>query len=151
MPRAKRQPPRAVKNGVRVKSESPAKPVVSAALKTAIDTMDHMRLRLLVKNYCETMQPLREDLEKSLLVPGRKVIRYHADSESEDREEEEEGIDNGDESDQDGAEIEKVEKPVHHISIGDEELTPRFVTCVNCNEEFDISANEKGECAWHPG
>ncbi len=84
LPRAKRQPLKAVKNGDRAKKNVTPKPVqISATLKKAIDTMDHMRLRLWVKHYCETMEPLRNDLEKSLLVLGEDVIRYHADSDSE--------------------------------------------------------------------
>jgi len=140
MPRAKRQPLGAVKSGVR-KADSPPKPVVSAALRTAIDTMDHMRLRLWVKHYCETMQPLREDLEKGLLVPGKDVIRYHADSDSEDREEDEE----------ESEESEMEESPIRPISLGDENLTPRYVKCVHCNGEFDVTKNDKGDCVWHPG
>jgi hypothetical protein len=93
-----------------------------------------MRLRLLVKHYCETMQLLREDLEKSLLVPGREVIRYHADSESEDEEKDE-------------AE-DKNERP---IVVDNEEMTPRYMTCDHCGEEFDVTKNERGDCLWHPG
>ncbi len=85
---------------------------VSAALKKAIDTMDHMGLRLWVKHYCETMQPLRADLEKSLLVTGKDTVRHHADSDSENEES------GGDEKD---------EEVVQHIIVGDEELTPRYV------------------------
>jgi hypothetical protein len=140
MPRAKRQPPGAVKSGVR-KADLPPKPVVSAALRIAIDTMDHMRLRLWVKHYCETMQPLRENLKKGLLVPGKDVIRYHADSDSEDREEDEE----------ESEESEKEETPIRPISLGDEDLTPRYVKCVHCSGEFDVTKNDKGDCLWHPG
>ncbi|KAN0107875.1 hypothetical protein V8E51_007617 [Hyaloscypha variabilis] len=133
-PRAKRQRLHDVNNGVKGRDQDSSKPVqVSAALKKAIDTMDHMRLRLWVKHYCETMQPLRADLEKSLLVTGKNIVRYHADSDSEN---EESGGD---------------EKVVQHIMVGDEELTPRYVMCENCKHEFDATSNDRGDCVWHPG
>lgn len=72
-----------MKSGVR-KADLPPKPVVLAALSKAIDAMDHMRPRLWMKQYCETVQPLRESFEKGLLVPDKDVIRYHAGSDSED-------------------------------------------------------------------
>ena len=82
MPRPKRQPLKVVRNG----AQAAPKPIVSDALKKAIDTMDESRLRMWVKHYCESIEPLRTDLEKNLLVKGREVVRYHADSDSEDAE-----------------------------------------------------------------
>jgi hypothetical protein len=139
MPRAKRQPLRAVRNGVQAKAEEAPKPVVSVALKKAIDTMDDTRLRMWVKHYCESNELLRKELEKSLLVPGKDIVRYHADSDSEDKE-----MENGDEE-------EKEEKNKRPIVIDDEETTSRFAKCDHCGEEFDITENEKGDCIWHPG
>jgi hypothetical protein len=104
-----------VKSGVR-KADLPPKPVVLAALSKAIDTMDHMRPRLWMKQYCGTVQPLRESLEKGLLVPGKDVLRYHAGSDSEDREEYEE----------ESEESEEGDTPIRPISLGDEDLTPRW-------------------------
>ena len=155
MPRAKRQPLKVVKNEVKVKAESPAKPVVSAALKKAIDTMDHMRLRLLVKNYCETMEPLREDLEKSLLVAGGDVVRYHVDTESEDGGDGDEESSSEDEiKDEDASDIEeapKERKGRKPIAVEDDEMVPRYSTCLRCKAEFDVTANNKGDCKWHSG
>ena len=28
---------------------------------------------------------------------------------------------------------------------------PRFATCINCNEEFDVETNDEDSCIWHPG
>jgi len=149
MPRPKRQPLKAVRNGARVAPAPAPKPIVSDALKKAIDTMDESRLRMWVKHYCESIEPLRTDLEKSLLVKGREVVRYHADSDSEDaEEEEEEEEEDNKESENEGNETEKEVKP---ISIADDEFTPKFVKCDNCHEEFDITVNEKGDCRWHTG
>jgi hypothetical protein len=140
MPRPKRQPLKAVRNGARA---APApKPIVSDALKKAIDTMDETRLRMLVKHYCESIEPLRTDLEKSLLVRGREVVRYHADSESEDAEEEDEEEEDSEDENEDSV------KP---IAIADDEFTPKYAKCDNCKEEFDVTVNEKGDCTWHSG
>jgi hypothetical protein len=88
------------------------------------------------------MHPLREDLENSLLVTGKEITRYHADSESEDEEPNEdwqyEKYDFG----------EKAKLP---IAVHDEELTPRDVMCENCKEVFDVTDNETRDCRWHPG
>ncbi|PMD27004.1 hypothetical protein NA56DRAFT_697154 [Hyaloscypha hepaticicola] len=155
MPRAKRQPLKAVKNEAQVKAESPTKPAVSAALKKAIDTMDHMRLRLLVKNYCETMEPLREDLEKSLLVPGGDVVRYHADTESEDDKNDDKESSSEDEiKDEDASDIEeapKERKEKKPIAAADDEMVPRYTICLRCKAEFDVTANDKRDCTWHSG
>jgi hypothetical protein len=155
MPRAKRQPLKVVKNEVQVKAESPTKPAVSAALKKAIDTMDHMRLRLLVKNYCETMEPLREDLEKSLLVPGGEVVRYHVDTESEDDKNGDKESSSEDEiKDEDASDIEeapKVRKERKPIAAADDEMVPRYTICLRCKAEFDVTANDKRDCKWHSG
>jgi hypothetical protein len=155
MPRAKRQPLKVVKNEVQVKAESPAKPVVSAALKKAIDTMDHMRLRLLVKKYCETMEPLRVELERGLLVPGREVVRYHVDTESEDDKHGDKESSAEDEiKAEDASDIEEVpgqRKERNPITVADDEMVPRYATCLNCKAEFNVTANYKGDCKWHPG
>jgi hypothetical protein len=155
MPRAKRQPLKVVKNEVHVKAESPAKPVVSAALKKAIDTMDHMRLRLLVMSYCETMEPFREDLEKSLLVAGGDVVPYHVDSESEDDEDSDEESSSEDEiKDEDASDFEeapKERKERKPIVVADDEMVPRYTICLHCKAEFDVKANDKRNCKWHSG
>jgi len=143
MPRPKRQPLKAVRNGARVAPAPAPKPIVSDALKKAIDTMDESRLRMWVKHYCESIEPLRTDLEKSLLVKGKEVVRYHADSDSEDADEEEEYYDDDSE---DG-----FIKDVKPIAIADDKFTPKFAKCDNCKEEFDVTMNEKGDCRWHTG
>jgi hypothetical protein len=93
-----------------------------------------------VKHYCESIEPLRTDLEKNLLVRGREVVRYHADSDSEDAEEEHK------EDSEDG-----FSKEVKPIAIADDEFTPKYAKCDNCKEEFDVTMNEKGDCTWHSG
>jgi len=145
MNRYTRSPLKPISNGAR----EPAKPsLVSDPLKAAIDSVDASRFRKLIKSFCESNPLLREQLEGEFLVRGKDVIRYHPDTESEDV-----GID----SEEDGDEYddrEKAKKEVNQkrpIAFGDEEMTPRFAKCENCDEEFDVTVNERGDCVWHEG
>jgi hypothetical protein len=102
-----------------------------------------------VKHYCESIEPLRTDLEKNLLVRGREVVRYHADSDSEDAEEEDEEEEDGSEDRNEGGN--GTVKELKPILIEDDEFTSRFAKCDHCEEEFDLTINEKGDCTWHSG
>jgi hypothetical protein len=153
MPRPRRQSPKTVKNLRGVKKEVAPKPIVSSALKKAIDTMDHMRLRLWVKHYCEIMEPIRADLEKSLVVLGKDLIRYHTHSASEDDEysENESTEEEEDEEDSDSDGDRKSKKRLKPIAVADDEMLPRYALCMNCKvSDFDVTANDRGDCRWHP-
>jgi hypothetical protein len=91
-------------------------------------------------------------LEKKLLVKGREVSRYHADSDSEsEKEDEEEEVDDEDEEESDAERSVILHKNcLQPISVADDEWTPRFAKCRNCHEEFDVTQNdERGSCYWH--
>jgi hypothetical protein len=83
---------------------------------------------------------LRRDLEKYLLVQGKDVVRYHADSDSEDADEESEE----DEEDSDSEDESDKETNKQSISVPDEGLIPRFAKFGHCDEEFDVTSNERG-------
>ena len=145
MNRYTRSPLKPITNSAR----EPTKPsLFSSPLKAAIDSVESTRLRQLITSFCESNAQLREQLEGEFLVRGREVVRYHPDTESEDA-----GID----SEEDGDEYddrERVKKEVNQkrpLTLGDEEMTPRFVKCENCEEEFDVTVNERGDCVWHEG
>jgi hypothetical protein len=129
-------------------SERTKPSLVSAPLKAAIYSVESTRLRKLITSFCESNAQLREQFEGEFLVRGREVVRYHPDTESEDA-----GLD----SEEDGDEYddrEKVKKELNQkrsLALGDEEMTPRFVKCKNCDEEFDVTVNERGNCVWHEG
>jgi hypothetical protein len=40
--------------------------------------------------------------------------------------------------------------PGAKIPKGHKRMRPRYATCANCKEEFDVSCNEKGDCRYHP-
>jgi hypothetical protein len=90
-------------------------------------------------------------------VPGKEVVRYHADTDSEDdqdsenessedEEDEEESADNSD-----SEEDREPRKKLKPIEAADEEIVPRNAKCLNCGDDFDVSCNERGDCRWHPG
>ncbi|KAL2073922.1 hypothetical protein VTL71DRAFT_11248 [Oculimacula yallundae] len=129
---------------------------VSAALKKSISTIDPTRLRRFILRFCETIPELREGLEKELLVKGKTIVRYHLNSDSEDRgETEEESTD--EEANDHGVSkyIRQTEKEDLRrqgpIVIEDEEFTPKFAKCENCKKEFDVSDNDTRDCHWHTG
>ncbi|KAF8847921.1 hypothetical protein BDZ45DRAFT_698792 [Acephala macrosclerotiorum] len=121
-------------------------PKVSRVLADAIHTMDEELLRRTVLEYCESLPALREGFETKFLVKAKDVIRYHADSDSEDDKESLMGSDN-ENADYD-SQREKKPKP---IALMDDELTPRYTTCENCAQKFDVTKNDKRLCYWHTG
>ncbi|KAH8778072.1 hypothetical protein BGZ57DRAFT_347927 [Hyaloscypha finlandica] len=160
MARVQRQALKAVGNGPPgKKAEAPPEPVeLSTALKRAIESMSHDRLKALVKHYCKSIEPLRNKLEKKLLVAGREVVRYHIDSDSENdqnsenesSEEEEEA--NGSYNDSDELDEDKEpRKKLKPIAAADSEMVPKYATCLNCKTEFDVTLNDRGDCRWHSG
>ena len=157
MPRAKRQPLKAVRNGVRREAQaaSPPKPVISAALEKAIDTLDAAELRGWVKYYCKTVEPMRSTLEEKYLVLGKDVVRYHADTDSEDdKESENESSEEEEDDEEDDTNAESENEPrkkLKPIAAADDEMVPRYAECLNCKERFDVSDNKRGYCRWHTG
>lgn len=116
------------------------------ALKAAIYTIPEDRLRAYIATCCDSMPDLREAIERDFLVRGEDIVRYHADLSSE--EEEEEASSASETEAEDGENANKVLRP---IAIRDDEFAPRMAKCLNCEEDFDVTINEKGDCLWHTG
>jgi hypothetical protein len=123
--------------------------LVSDALLQAIDTVDASHFRNVIKHLCSTNSALVQGLRNQLLIAGKDVVRYHADTDSEDAGFSDVGSDENNEDYE--ARHEKVEaaKNLRAINLGDAELTRRFLKCENCKEDFDIGQNERGDCLWH--
>ena len=138
--------------GILQNDARPASKGISTALKSAIATLSEDRLREELETLCRQHDAARKDLEKKLLVTGREVSRYHADSDSENEQKEEE-----EESDTEGSKTfrslryPKTTKSVLPIKVADDEWTPRFAKCENCGEEFDVTENDERRCHWHTG
>ncbi|KAH7408054.1 hypothetical protein BKA64DRAFT_437947 [Cadophora sp. MPI-SDFR-AT-0126] len=151
-PPTTRQPLSDVKNGTRANA-TPATDIPPALIE-AINTMDADRLRKYVRDYCLDNIEVRKRLAEQLLVTGKHVVRYHADSDSEEdvnseNESSEEKEEDGN-ADEGAKETGKV-KPLKPISVGDDEFVPRFAKCENCEQEFDVSDNHTRKCRWHTG
>ena len=92
-----------------------------------------------------------------MLVQGKDVVRYHVDTDSEDDanseiESEESELESESESDtSDKSDSDRESKKRKPIAIGNEEYTARMTMCENCNEEFNVTLNDRGDCMWHPG
>lgn len=143
----RRSPRREGLNDVRAstRAQASARPILPVALIDAIDTVDEKLLRTLVKQYCETLAPLRQKIEDQLLVKGHDIVRY--ESSDEDK-----SIDkDGEESDDEVKEDSKKESEMGVIPVADGELTSRYATCLNCEAKFDITQNYRGDCRWHTG
>ncbi|KAH8807769.1 hypothetical protein F5884DRAFT_346468 [Xylogone sp. PMI_703] len=137
--------------------------VVSLALLQAINTLDVERLRAELILLAGMDSKINACLENRLLVLGKDVIRYHEDTgseygdatgsdsepedDSEEEDEEEEVLPQSLKS-KDQRPAPKQDKP---ISIGINEMTPRYAECENCHSHFDVTKNETGDCRWHPG
>ncbi|KAF4625133.1 hypothetical protein G7Y89_g13036 [Cudoniella acicularis] len=88
-----------------------------------------------------------KQIENYYSAKGRDIVRYHADSESEDHRESEEESEGEDEN-SDAEEKRRLRKP---IQIGDDELVAKYAKCENYKEEIDLTLDDRGDCVWHPG
>jgi len=156
--RMTRQPLNQIQNNVQL---PPIASVVSnidlsPALTQALRKSSEKRVRKLLMRVCREHPAARALVEREFLVPKSEVVPYHADTESED------GGANSEEDSDDEAIISKKKSENDHAILPtpnlkrkagsiDEELVPRFAKCENCKEEFDVTANERGDCIWHWG
>jgi hypothetical protein len=148
-----RKPLKVVKNGARPEERWTGS--ISGALHRAIHTLSAEQLRQEVNTLGLLNRVNNEHLWKRLTVPGKEVVRYHVDTDSEDAsgaESEEEGEEEESASDSDAREDgDSGRKETKPIAIRNDEMTPRYANCENCNEEFDVTLNERGDCVWHSG
>lgn len=118
---------------------------VDGALALALETISKDILRNRIITYCDIIAGLREALQEDLVVQGADVVRYHEDSMSEDAEDNEE--DSTSETEAEGGR-DSEKKP---IALRNEDATPRWTKCLNCEQEFDVTNNDRGDCQWHKG
>jgi hypothetical protein len=117
---------------------------ISLDLKNALATLGESRVREELEAVLRNHDAAQFELENKLLVRGRYVVRYHADSESENEK-------GGDEEETRRVRLQQRPKRKFAIGVVDDEWTPRFAQCKNCRGEFDVTQNEQRECHWHPG
>jgi hypothetical protein len=151
------KPHKAIKNG----AHPPVKPTVSDALKEAIKSLSAELLRRELEYLCHEFPAVIHTLEDRMLIQGKDIVRYHVDTDSEDDanseiESEESELESESESESesdasDKSDSDRESKKRKPIAIGDEEYTARMAMCENCNEEFNVTLNDRGDCMWHPG
>lgn len=128
-------------------------PNAAEALRLALNVLDKKALLDVLHKIIENNPIVQRSLERSMLVPGKDVVRYHADTDSEDGENCENGK-NGisgeseEESFDRSNEGQQTRKP---IMIRDDEVTGRIAMCLNCDKRFNVTQNERGDCVWHDG
>ena len=116
---------------------------MASVLRTAIKTAQADRLRRTLLSICDASEEASRVARKLLLVPEnntraderkdlRRVIR-----------DEQEGCSEGHEHSDHGA--------TTHVQKAPKRLRPRFATCLNCDQEFDVTDNGKKTCRWHDG
>lgn len=91
---------------------------------------------------------------------GYEVVERNHDSDlstSDEKEQSDEGSEVEDEDEEEDAEDDEAKDTDGHragvsadAASSLKRLRPRFATCVNCSEEFDVTANNKRSCVWHP-
>lgn len=123
------------------------------ALQVAIDEAQPERLRNALRSLCSNSKDTARAAQAILLVP---VDRPRPKPTSAAEEEGEDTDENGEDTDQsesessskdEAAAAEETRNTVHGLK----RLRPRYATCTNCEEEFDITQNESGDCVYHPG
>ena len=153
----------------------------SEVLLDAINTAPDGRVRLALRNACDISEEASKIVRSMLLVPTDRVRYNvvendvdsdgrvdgdESDEESEDGEsdEEEEEDEEASDGENNGKEHQGEEDQSRIIDDGTagghkngvsapnlKRFRPRFATCINCDEEFDVETNDKDSCNWHPG
>ncbi|TVY39472.1 hypothetical protein LOCC1_G005421 [Lachnellula occidentalis] len=155
-----RQPLNPIANNVQLPPISSLLPAshLSAPLVEALNKASANRLRDLLMMVCRQHPAAKALVEREFLVPKREVVPYHANTESEDgnsESEEETESDSENESVEENAQHQVIARYIAPASTSvkrkaeasmDNELFPRFAKCENCNEEFDVTKNERGDC-----
>ncbi|CAF9925117.1 MAG: hypothetical protein HETSPECPRED_005749 [Heterodermia speciosa] len=124
----------------------------SAVLVDAITTAPDERVRAALRLGCELSKEVEQMVQNMLLVPvdrvSSKIVEKDADSDGYVKEvgsdEEEEDDDKSSEDESDVGHQDVVSAP----SL--KRFRPRFATCENCKEEFDVETNDGVSCIWHP-
>lgn len=127
-------------------STSNEEPDLLPLLRQAIYVSNEPRLRSVLIDLCK-LPAVQKEVAKLLLAPAadcRVLPNPDAGSSEEDDDDDDEEEENTEESSE---EPPNAAGPV----AGVKRMRPRFVTCEQCDEEFDATANYKGDCVWHDG
>ena len=126
-------------------------PSAKAVLQSAIETAQPARLRATLIALCNASTDTANLASRVLLVPenGSKKSRHHSmnNEESGDDGNEESNESSNDSEGEDENDSESAERTGADLK----RLRTRYAMCENCSEEFDVTKNEEGACAYHDG
>ena len=121
--------------------------VLGGPLEDAISSAEHRRITSTLRTICLYSPQARGIAERLLLVEGKHVRRDHIERACDEDgvllPDDEAGGDS--ESEDDADEVERTSGGMKKVP------RPRFATCINCNQEFDVTKNEEVDCQWHTG
>ena len=100
---------------------------MAPALRAAINTAQADRLRRTLLSICDASVEASRVARKLLLVPENNTRAGQGDEEKSD------------------------DCAITHVQKAPKRLRPRFATCMNCNQEFDVTDNGDTACSWHDG
>ncbi|KAF7855435.1 hypothetical protein EAF04_010178 [Stromatinia cepivora] len=129
-------------------------------IEAIFDKMDAPKLRDLLKTLCKHGKFAVEDATGKIEVDGRNIIISNGfvdltQSDDTDVEDEKEGSEEGSESgsskEEDEYDVPKLSKQQIQELISSKRKRHTIFRCENCEEEFDIKSNRKGDCWYHPG
>lgn len=116
---------------------------MAPALRTAIDTAQADRLRRTLLSICDASVEASRVARKLLLVPENSTRGVKGNDPRRVIRDEQEGCSEGGEH--------SDHRATTHVQKAPKRLRPRFATCINCDQEFDVTENGKKACRWHDG
>ena len=116
---------------------------MAPALRAAINTAQADRLRRTLLSICDASVEASRVARKLLLVPENNTRAVQRNHPERGIRSEQEGYSEGEEQSDDCA--------ITHVQKAPKRLRPRFATCINCDQEFDVTENGNKACRWHDG
>ena len=145
------------------------------ALEHAIKEVKEDTLRRVILRLC-ALQPAAAEYLRGELLVGEDEVKLYGDEDEEDEEDEDDvGVEDEEDEEDEEVEDDEVEadraearrvalekrraemarkasrqQPPARVA-GQKRVLPRYATCEQCEEEFDVTMNEEGDCVWHSG
>lgn len=120
---------------------------MAPALRTAINTAQADRLRRTLLAICDASEEASRVARRLLLVPetDKRVVQRkdHGRVVCDEQEGCSEAEEHNDHHSNHPA--------TTHVQKALKRLRPRFATCMNCDQEFDVTENGRKACRWHDG
>ena len=123
-----------------------------SVLMSAIDNAQPTRLRQTLQELCKTVPDAAKVTAALLLITEKRYKRKREESEDGDDNgsSEDDGEDEDDESGTDEVE-EEANEDSDSSAAQHKHARSRYAMCENCEEEYDVAYNHKGDCVFHDG